>query len=208
MSKLEKNKRVVSKTVYINKDIRANVEIHTKENKLVNIMNRIHSVKEKNNDSYTIFHLLNINKCFRLNRKQSANILCIQLLVCYDRNKVSNDKQKIENMLLYQHHCFGDSFLASKLIIFYKDPQTPIEVKSFFFKDLCKYLKSKNMDILSVLELETLGKNITEDIKNYMMSSSLSLPNGYKSLIIDVSKDFAVTFLPISDKISEFSNND
>ncbi len=217
INKMNNVDKIISKSIAINESVNANVVISLNYKDITKIKNKISSVHEKQKDGYAIFSKNNINKVWHLNRKQVCKIVSIQLLVCY-QNETFVPRKQLQNSLFFYHHSLSEQFLASKIVVYYKENNSinsKIELKSFFFKDFCKYLKSIHFDPICVLEIETLGRNLNEDITNYMTSSLLTLPlsnnnkdgqSSAKSIIMDVSKNFAEAFAKISDTIVEVKN--
>ncbi len=213
VNKIKKVDKIISKSIPISKSVNANVIISLNHKDVTKIKNKISSVHEKQRDKYTIFSKNDINKVWHFNRKQVCKVVGIQLLVCY-QNEINNVNKQIQNSLYFYHHSLSEQFLASKIVVYYKynNNTSNFELKSFFFKDFCKYLKSVNFDPIGILEIETLGRNLNEELTDYMTSSLLTLPttsenDKTKSIIMDVSKSFAESFAKISDNFVEVNNN-
>ena len=213
VNKIKKVDKIISKSIPISKSVNANVIISLNHKDVTKIKNKISSVHEKQRDKYTIFSKNDINKVWHFNRKQVCKVVGIQLLVCY-QNEINNVNKQIQNSLYFYHHSLSEQFLASKIVVYYKynNNTSNFELKSFFFKDFCKYLKSVNFDPIGILEIETLGRNLNEELTDYMTSSLLTLQttsenDKTKSIIMDVSKSFAESFAKISDNFVEVNNN-
>lgn len=213
VNKIKKVDKIISKSIPISKSVNANVVISLNHKDVTKIKNKISSVHEKQRDKYTIFSKNDVNKVWHFNRKQVCKVVGIQLLVCY-QNEINNVNKQIQNSLYFYHHSLSEQFLASKIVVYYKynNNTSNFELKSFFFKDFCKYLKSVNFDPIGILEIETLGRNLNEELTDYMTSSLLTLPttsenDKTKSIIMDVSKSFAESFAKISDNFVEVNNN-
>ena len=213
VNKIKKVDKIISKSIPISKSVNANVIISLNHKDVTKIKNKISSVHEKQRDKYTIFSKNDVNKVWHFNRKQVCKVVGIQLLVCY-QNEINNVNKQIQNSLYFYHHSLSEQFLASKIVVYYKynNNTSNFELKSFFFKDFCKYLKSVNFDPIGILEIETLGRNLNEELTDYMTSSLLTLPttsenDKTKSIIMDVSKSFAESFAKISDNFVEVNNN-
>ena len=185
--------KISSDPICLDDGLYATVEIERNTKHVESIKNKYHSTCEKGNDKYAIFKK-EVNLRCKTNGRQMCNIVSIECYVCYSKDKITV-KNELEDTLLYYHPSLGKTFIAAKLAFVYKPKKNELKIQSIFFRELVKYFRSLDFDKVCIKELQLVADYFTPIDGELMISNGIIRADGTKTMIMDISKYFAQSFV-------------
>jgi hypothetical protein len=184
--------KISSDPICLDDGLYATVEIERNTKNVEALKNKYHNTREKGNDKYAIFKKEVNLKC-KTNGRQICNIVSIECYICY--NNQLTVKNELEDTLLYHHPSLGKNYIASKLAFIYKPKKNELKIQAIFFREMAKYFKSLQFDKVCIKELQLVADSFTPIDGQLMVENGITRPDGTKTMIIDISKYFAHSFV-------------